>query len=57
VLVRAGIVVVLSILLHEGRPALVKHARQDDKAAEPDVKLRGGRWVKSVGAILVFILF
>src|SRR6266404_5107751 len=41
-LVRAGIVVVLSILLHEGRPALVKHARQDDEAAEPDVKT--ARW-------------
>src|SRR5712664_1174656 len=34
VLVSRRIVVVLSILLHEGRPALVKHARQDDEAAE-----------------------
>ena len=42
VLVSRRIVVILPILLHEGRPALVKHARQDDKAAEADVKT--ARW-------------
>jgi hypothetical protein len=37
-LVSRRIVIVIAILLHEGRPALVKHSGQDDQAAEADVK-------------------
>lgn len=38
VLVSRRIVVVLAIFLHDGRPAFVEHAGQDDEAAQADMK-------------------